>query len=312
MLIVMIVGLAAAVAVGASFRKSLRRVSHNLFGPTPYHRVENKPQPKSWPDDRITVTWVGHATVLINYYGTTILTDPVMGKRIGLNPVGRATLGIHRITEPALSVEDLPPIDVVLLSHAHQDHWDFASLKQFGGHTTAVIPAGCDDLIPRNSIGNVVELDRDQDARVGGVTITAFAVNHWGSRLHVASSPDSRVAKKKRGCNGYAISGHGRLVVFVGDTANMDDFHRHVASDEPPDLCIMPIGCYSANYNHATPEQAWAMFRQARGRHMLATHWRTFMLSPEPDFEPMQRLLAACGPHSHQIICRGPGEVFSL
>ncbi len=298
--------------VAAKYRRSLRRLSQNIFVPKPYHRIKKKPHPRSWPDDRITVTWIGHATVLINYFGTTILTDPVLGKRIGLNPVGRTTLGIHRITEPALRFKDLPPIDLVMLSHAHQDHWDFATLKHFGAHTTALIPVGCADLIPGKSMGKIIELGWGDKMRFGGITISAFSVNHWGARLRLDRHALITGRRKKRSYNGYLISGHGKRVLFVGDSASVHDFSRRVGSDGPLDLCIMPIGCYSANHNHATPEQMWAMFRQVRGRHMLATHWRTFMLTPEPDFEPMQRLMAAGGPSAHQIVCREPGEVFSL
>jgi L-ascorbate metabolism protein UlaG (beta-lactamase superfamily) len=74
----------------------------------------------------------------------------------------------------------------------------------------------------------------------------------------------------------------------------------------------MPIGCYTMNHNHASPEETWGMFRQVEGKYLLATHWRTFVLSPEPDFEPMERLLAAAGGDSERIVCEAPGGVFSL
>ena len=151
------------------------------------------------------------------------------------------------------------------------------------------------------------------------LTIAAFPVNHWGHRVGRR--------RKERGYNGYLISGHGRRIVFVGDTAHMLDFSRQVphhtegegsperdpqARGEAVDLCVMPIGCYTMSHNHASPEETWDMFHQVQGRYLLAHHWRTFMLGPEPDFEPMERLLAASGPDSHRIVCKEPGGTFVL
>ena len=83
-----------------------------------------KPDPASWPDDRITAAWVGHSTVLINFYGVNILTDPVLGSRVGIHVAGPLVLGMKRYVAPALTFRELPPIDLILLSHAHMDHFD--------------------------------------------------------------------------------------------------------------------------------------------------------------------------------------------
>jgi L-ascorbate metabolism protein UlaG (beta-lactamase superfamily) len=275
----------------------------NFVLPVPKYAVTQKPDPNTWPSDRITVTWIGHSTVLLNVYGTTILTDPALCSRIGPNIFGHVNLGVHRIGPPALSFEELPRIDLVLLSHAHHDHWDMATLKDFRSGTSAIIPPGDSDLVPGNSFGQVTELGWGQTAQVGDVTIEAIAVNHWGSR------PTS--ALHARGYNGYVISCRGRRIVFAGDTSFVPDFD--VRAGKKPDLFIAPIGAYDPwIHNHTSPEQAWAMFDQVEGQWMLPIHWRTFVLSQEPIEEPMQRLLAVARERKNQVVCREPGETFVL
>ena len=119
----------------------------NMLRPTPYMPAAS-PHPKEWSDQRITVTWIGHATVLINFYGTTILTDPVLVKRLAPPNLFGMNLGIRRITQLPLHFDDLPPIDLVLLSHAHYDHWDLATLKRFKRNTQLIIPRFTSDLVP--------------------------------------------------------------------------------------------------------------------------------------------------------------------
>ena len=279
-------------------------LAKNWLAPTPYYRVVEKPKPATWPEDHVTVTWIGHATVLINFHGTTILNDPVLGKRVGLHLFGHTNLGIRRISEAALAADELPPIDIVLLSHAHNDHWDIASLKHFDARTAAIIPVNDGDLIPRGTFGRVVELGWGQSEHLDELTVEAFPVNHWGARP-TAHRPG-------RGYNGYVISGHGRRIVFVGDSGWMPDFSERLP-DGPVDLCILPIGSYDPWIrNHASPEQAWSMFRQSRADRLLATHWYTFILSVEPPLEPMVRLLAAAGDQAGRIVCRAPCEVYVL
>ncbi len=115
----------------------------NMLSSTPYYRVDTSDTPRdpnAWSDEAFTVSWVGHATVLINFYGTTILTDPVLLKRLAPPYLGgQLNLGIRRITECPYDFQDLPPIDLVLLSHAHHDHWDIASkCPNFVANSTGV------------------------------------------------------------------------------------------------------------------------------------------------------------------------------
>ncbi len=295
---------AAAVSGCDSYPVVLLR--ENMLSDTPYMLAKNHPKPKDWPADRITATWVGHATVLVNFYGTTILTDPVLGERLEPPRLGRANIGIRRITELPVKFELLPPIDAVLLSHAHQDHWDTASLEMFGDKTLAIVPAGDADLVPPN-IATIVELDWGGVTLVKDVTVRAFRVRHWGERIGAPNHP--------RGYNGYVLTGHGRTVVFVGDTAGAPWDWGQMSGVSSADMVILPIGEYVYAANHQTPEQAWDFFNQVGGKKMLATHWRTFILSPRdklPTFEPMERLTKAAGGRADAIVCKEPGDVVEV
>lgn len=308
---------AAIVGVGGCRSYPGHVARWNFLAPTPYMRAEHKPAPKSWSSEQVTVSWLGQATVLINLRGTTILTDPVLLKRIAPPYLGgKRNMGIRRTSELPLRPADLPPIDLVLLSHTHYDHWDLASLKHFGKSTRAVIPVGARDLIPAGSVGEAAELAWGQEIEVGQVTVRAFEVEHYGGRSFSDKHP--------RACNGYVISGPDTRLAFIGDSA----FWRRSAWPQrgtidwaqrtgpgPFDLCILPIGAYYFSYNHMSPEEAWRLCQEVGGKRLLGTHWRTFILVPpeaEPLSEPMERLKAAAGGEADRLICDEPGKVFVL
>lgn len=285
----------------------------NMLRPTPYMPAASpKPAPKEWSDQRITVTWIGHATVLINFYGTTILTDPVLTKRLAPPNIFGMNLGIRRITQLPLEMDDLPRIDLVLLSHAHYDHWDLATLKRFKGDTQIVIPSNTADLVPQGRFSTIAELKWGQIAQVKGVTVRAVQVEHWGQR-----GSD----KRWRSYNGYLITARGRSIFFGGDSAYCArdtgmsvDWRRRVGVDGV-DLCILPIGDYYYRYNHMSPEEAWDIFKQLGGQWLMPIHWRTFITSPpdrEPIFEPIERLGAAAGLERTRIVGQEPGSVFEV
>src|SRR5580704_5475709 len=99
-----------------------------------------RPNPKSWSDRGLYAAWLGHSTVLLKVDGVTILTDPVLSTRVGID-LGLFTLGLKRLVEPALAVKDLPKIDLVLLSHAHFDHFDLPTLRRLENRSTAIVTA---------------------------------------------------------------------------------------------------------------------------------------------------------------------------
>src|SRR5690606_14956061 len=123
------------------------------------------PRPSTWSDNAITLAWLGHASVLINFYGVRILTDPTLFARIGVDAV-LGTIGPLRLTRCALTPDELPEIDLVLVSHAHFDHLDTPSLAAVRGEPAAVMAAETSDLLPRRYYSSVQELRWNASARV--------------------------------------------------------------------------------------------------------------------------------------------------
>jgi hypothetical protein len=127
----------------------------------------NQPQPKLWPDRGLHVAWLGHSSVLLKLDGFTILTDPVFSTRVGLN-LGPLTVGIKRLVETAVSVRELPHVDLVLLSHAHMDHFDLPSLRQLENRRTWVITAHrTSDLLRPRRYAHVHELRWNETIQAG-------------------------------------------------------------------------------------------------------------------------------------------------
>src|SRR5213596_4407429 len=144
-----------------------------------------KPEPSKWNDARVTVAWIGHATVLINFFGIKILTDPVLFPRIGIRLPG-LTIGPKRLTAPALQFHELPNIDLILLSHAHFDHFDLRTLRCFGESTTVINARATSDLLRHTRFRDVTELDwgvaKTLKTATGEINVGALPVNHWGAR----------------------------------------------------------------------------------------------------------------------------------
>ena len=261
------------------------------------------PNPASWNPSAITAAWLGHSTVLINFFGVNILTDPVLCKRIGADTL-MGNLGPKRLVAPALNALHLPRIDLVLLSHAHMDHLDPATLRALPGKPQVVTAHATLDLLEGLGLGSRKALRWDQSARVatsqGDLEIKAFEVKHWGARWKV---------DQYRGYNGYVVSREGRKIIFGGDTAMTSSF-RNLRKDGPYELAIMPIGAYQPWINsHCTPEQAVQMTEDAGAKHVLPVHFKTFPFGREGTLEPLQRLEAAM--EASRIGWRDVGQTFT-
>jgi L-ascorbate metabolism protein UlaG (beta-lactamase superfamily) len=270
--------------------------------PAPEH-----PNPKAWGDRGLYAAWLGHSTVLLKIDGVTILTDPVFSMRagIGLGPVSLGlTLGLKRLVAPALTVPELPKIDLILLSHAHMDHFDLPSLRRLARRGTAVVTAAkTGDLLPADAYQGVRELGWGERAAVGPLAIRAFQVNHWGARMR---------SDTYRGYNGYTIEAGRYRVLFGGDTAITAAF-RGLKGSRPFDLAIMPVGAYNPWIRaHCTPEQAWRMSNDAGTEFFLPVHHQTFALSREPYLEPIERVYAAAGNHPDRVAVRRIGQEFQI
>lgn len=267
----------------------------------PVRPAPHRPSPEEWSDERLTVAWLGHATVLMNFYGTWLLTDPALRSRVGVR-FGPATLGPRRIVRPALAASELPGLDAVLISHAHMDHCDMGTLRRLPRRTRAVVQRGNHDLVRR--FQSVDALAWGESAEVGGARVEAIEVNHWGAR---------KLTDKHRGYGGFLIEKRGRAVVFGGDTAYTRAFGALGARGLRIALAAMPIGGYNPYINaHANPEQSWAMAREMGAEYVLPMHHSTFRLSHEPVREPIERMMAASGAESWRVALKDVGETWTL
>jgi L-ascorbate metabolism protein UlaG (beta-lactamase superfamily) len=261
------------------------------------------PAPQLWPDHGLHAAWLGHSTVLLKVDGLFILTDPVFSDRAGLN-LGPITLGLKRLTAPALDATHIPRPDLILLSHAHMDHFDVPSLRALEHPKTSVITATkTSDLLRADRYKIVHELGWGERARIGAAEIRAFEVNHWGARMRTDTY---------RGYNGYLIEAGRYRILFGGDTAATTAF-RGVRTSRPVDLAVMPIGAYNPwIYYHCTPEQAWRMGNDAGAELFLPVHHQTFQLSREPFREPIERFQAAAGSHPDRVAVTRIGQELHL
>jgi L-ascorbate metabolism protein UlaG (beta-lactamase superfamily) len=263
----------------------------------------HRPQPWLWPDRGLYAAWLGHSTVLLKIDGLTILTDPVFSPRIGLN-FGPLTIGFKRLVAPALPVKECPRPDLILLSHAHMDHFDLPSLRLLEGRQTHVVTAHrTTDLLRAGRYASVRELRWNETANVGEAAIRAFEVRHWGARMR---------SDTYRGFNGYVIETPGYRVIFGGDTAMTDSF-RSLRSSAAFDLAIMPIGAYDPwIHAHCNPEEALRMANEAGAEFILPVHHQTFRLSAEGVREPIERLTAALAGAPDRLVLGEIGEEAQL
>lgn len=282
-------------AAPAFFRELAREYARRSILP------EHVPEPLLWPEMGLHATWLGHTTVLLSLDGFTILTDPVFSSRVGLN-IGPVTVGIKRLVEVAAPISKLPKIDLVLLSHAHMDHFDLPSLRQLeDGQTDVVTAYRTTDLLRPRRYKRVQELRWSESTTVGPAKVTAFEVNHWGARMR---------SDVFRGYNGYVVEAGRHRILFGGDTAYTNSFGR-VRSSRPFDLAIMPIGAYNPWIRvHCNPEQALRMAEEAGAERILPVHHKTFNLGREGWSEPVERLMAAAGSTADRICLQDIGQEF--
>jgi len=231
------------------------------------------------PGDSLVVTWIGHATFLVQMGGLNILTDPIFSERC--SPVQFA--GRRRVTPLPLDPARLPEIDCVVISHNHYDHLDRGSVRLLGNGPTWFVPLGLKAWFARQGITNVVELDWwDQAELSNGSMVTCVPAQHFSSR-----SPWDR---NKTLWAGWVLAIAGRRVYFAGDTGYGPHFAEIGARTGPLDLALMPIGAYQPEWFmlpvHTNPAQAVQAHLDLRAGRTIGMHWGTFILADEPILEP--------------------------
>jgi L-ascorbate metabolism protein UlaG (beta-lactamase superfamily) len=251
-------------------------------------KAPRRPQLDRWKEQTLAAAWLGHATVLLRVGDTTILTDPVLCNRVGIG-LGLITGGPRRHVAPALSIRELPEIDLILVSHAHYDHLDRPTLNRLDKNTPVITAGGTFDLVRDLGYRRIAELRWGESVSLYGLNFTAQQVPHWGARSFF---------DKHRGYNAYVIESPKHRVLYGGDSA----FGEHFKEVGKVDLAILGIGGYDPYLaSHANPEQVWQMADHCRAEAILPMHHSTFRLSHEPKEEPLQRLLTAAGRNADRI-----------
>ena len=240
----------------------------------------------------VGVTWVGHSTFLVQIGGLNVLTDPMWSARA--SPIPWA--GPARLAPPGVSIDALPPVDLVLLSHNHYDHLDVPSVRSLAQrHPEAlwVTPLGLSDFVRRHGVRVARELDWWQETAMGGAAIGCVPAQHFSAR-----------GLGDRGATlwcGWTVAVGGRSLYFAGDTAYHPDFAKIGAAFGPFDIAILPIGAYEPRWFmrsvHMNAGEAVQAFGDVSGAHpghagrrvMVGGHWGTFRLTDEAVEEPPVR-----------------------
>jgi L-ascorbate metabolism protein UlaG (beta-lactamase superfamily) len=248
-----------------------------------------------------TLTWIGHASFLLQVGGMNILTDPHLTERA--SPL--AIVGPKRVVPPALDFGDLPPIDAVVISHSHYDHLDRATVKHLASQGTPrfFVPLGLKTWFARQGIRDVTEMDWWDEAQLGALKFTFVPVQHWSER-----TPWDR---DRTLWGGWVIEEPRFRFFFAGDTGYSQDFKDIGSRFKSFDLAALPIGAYEPRWfmsiMHLNPEQAVRIHQDVHARYSVAMHWGTFILSDEALDEPPKRLESA---RNNAGI--PPGEFFAM
>jgi L-ascorbate metabolism protein UlaG (beta-lactamase superfamily) len=238
---------------------------------------DHKPIFPKVPKGQVCLTWIGHASFLIQTHDHNILVDPNWANWM---------LVIRRLRHAGLAIDDLPNIDLVLITHAHFDHLNRRSLRQIAARQPIVVPSGVANLVHDLGFEKVHEMNWWDSWTFRGLKITFTPAKHWGARV---------LHDKHRGYGGYCIEYQGRSVFHCGDTAYFNEF-KEIGRRLKPEIVLMPIGAYenpSKRDVHIGPEQAVVAFHELRGKTMIPMHFGTYRMSFEPLHEPAQRLLTA-------------------
>ena len=285
------------------------------FGKTKLVSADVKPMPGLWQDTEINIAWIGHSTMLINFYGTVILTDPVLFERIGLYFLG-LVFGPNRYTLPALEFDEIPKPDLVLLSHAHMDHMDYKTLlnltDKFPEAVDCITAYNTSDVISDLKWKSLSELDWGEEAELLGIRFKALEVKHFGWRFTWEKDRSKGYMIDGRSYNAYLIEKNGKKILFGGDMGYSEKLIG--ALEEPVDIALMPIGAYNPwKHNHCNPEEALVMAtEQVHADYFVPMHCYTFKQGIEPVDEPLQWLMNSSGKYDIKVGLNKIGSTFTV
>jgi len=244
---------------------------------TPRTGVYQRPVFPRLKRGEVAITWIGHASFLIQFTDLNILVDPNFANWLFL---------LKRIKRSGLKISDLPPIDLVLLSHAHFDHFHKPTLRRLPHPKIGVMPRGVGDLAHNLGFSRIVELEWWESFSHGDSDwkVTFVPSKHWGARtLH----------DRHRGYGGFVLEHQGRSIYHAGDSAYYDGF-REIGERLAPEIALLPIGAYhpeSFRHVHMGPDEAIKVFKELGSRWLVPMHYGTFRLSFEEMDEPPRWLL---------------------
>ena len=237
---------------------------------TPRHGRPRSPVfPKLKPGE-VAMTWIGHASFLIQFTDLNVLIDPNFANWLFL---------LKRIKRAGLRIRDLPPIDLVLLTHAHYDHFHKPSLRRLPHPKIGVMPRGVGDLARGLGFSRVIELEWWESFSQGDWKVTFTPSKHWGART---------LRDSHRGYGGFMLEHQGRKIYHAGDSAYFHGF-KEIGRKLAPEIALLPIGAYHpATFRkvHMGPDQAVQAFKDLRAKFFVPMHYGTFKLSFEEMDEP--------------------------
>ena len=226
---------------------------------------------------QLCLTWIGHASFLMQTRDMNILIDPNWAKWLKV---------IKRLKKPGFEIHHLPEIDVVLVTHAHFDHLDRRTLRKVAADQPIVVPTGVGNLVHDLGFHIVHELDCWQTVKLGPIDVSLTPCYHWGARF---------LADLHRGFGGFVIAADGRTIFHCGDSAFFPGF-REIGEHYNIDIALLPIGAYdppTGREVHMNPEEAVRAFTELKAKTLVPMHYGSFRLGYEPLEEPLDRLLKA-------------------
>ncbi len=264
-------------------------VIDRMAGKKPYHpdtyqftQEENDGKWLRQNDSTFSVTWVGHSTLLIQIDGLNILTDPIWSDRA--SPL--SFVGPKRYMPPGLPFEDLPEIDLVLISHDHYDHLDKETVRRLGNKPLYLVPLGIGSLLEDWGITHFAELDWWDSNRVNGVEMICLPAQHFSGRM--------LTDRDKRLWASWLVNGKTFKIYFGGDSGYFPGYKEIGEKYGPVDFAALPIGAYKPRWFmapvHMGPKEALQAMADLKARTFIPIHWGTFDLADETLDDPPKYL----------------------
>ena len=252
--------------------------------PWPAHLDVIQQRPPALDGAAAVITFIGHATFLIQTAAANILTDPMYSERAG--PLN--VMGPRRVRQPAVRLDDLPPISMVLLSHNHYDHCDLATLRALASRFDPVVltPLGNRRIVRSTGVRRIEELDWWQSSNAGPLPVTLTPARHFSAR-----TPFDR---NRALWGGFMLEPAGRRILFAGDTAYAPLFRDIRQRLGQPELALLPIGAYEPRWFmqsvHMNPAEAVQAHLDLAASASIGMHFGTFQLTAEGIDEPLRAL----------------------